>query len=109
MPILSKSVVASVCLLIVCGGGAFAETPQQRGEVLARGLCAQCHAIGATGNSPHPAAPRFRSLDNRTDLSKLARRIREGLMTGHEDMPVFRADRNDADAVVAYIRSIQGP
>ena len=86
-----------------------AETPQQRGKVIAQGLCSRCHAIEKTGNSPHPAAPRFRTLDDQTDLSKLARRIREGLLTGHEDMPMFRFDRDDADAMVAYIRSIQGP
>jgi len=84
-----------------------AETPQQRGKVIAVGLCSRCHAIETTGDSPEPAAPRFRSLDARTDLSKLARRIREGLLTGHEDMPMFRFDRDDADAMVAYIRSIQ--
>ena len=77
-----------------------AETPQQRGGVIASGLCSRCHAVEIIGNSPLPAAPRFRSLDNRTDLSKLARRIREGLLTGHEDMPMFRFDRNDADAMV---------
>ena len=86
-----------------------AEALQQRGEIIARGLCSQCHAIGSTGDSPHPAAPRFRVLDNQTDLSKLSQRIREGLLTGHEDMPLFRFDRNDADAMVAYIRSVQGP
>src|SRR6476469_3304487 len=84
-----------------------AETLQQRGGVIAHGLCSRCHAIGLTGNSPHPAAPRFRSLDNQIDLSKLAQRIRGGLLTGHEDMPMFRFDRDDADAMVAYIRSIQ--
>jgi mono/diheme cytochrome c family protein len=86
-----------------------AETPQQRGEDIANGLCSRCHAIGRTGNSPHAAAPRFRSLDSQTDLSKLAQRIRQGLLTGHEDMPMFRFDRDDADAMVAYIRSVQGP
>jgi mono/diheme cytochrome c family protein len=39
----------------------------------------------------------------------LDQRIREGLLTGHEDMPMFRFGRNDADAMVAYIRSIQVP
>ena len=67
-----------------------------------KGLCSRCHAIETTGDSPHPAAPRFRSLEARTDLSKLARRIRGGLLTGHEDMPMFRFDRDDADAMVAY-------
>jgi mono/diheme cytochrome c family protein len=88
---------------------ALAQSPLQRGEELVRGLCSRCHAIGKSGESPLPAAPRFRSLDDRTDLSKLSRRLREGLLTGHEDMPTFRFDRDDADATVAYIRSIQGP
>jgi mono/diheme cytochrome c family protein len=82
---------------------------QQRGEIIARGMCSGCHAVEKTGDSPHPAAPRFRSLDNQTDLSKLAQRIREGLLTGHVDMPMFRFKNQDADAMVAYIRSIQGP
>jgi mono/diheme cytochrome c family protein len=86
-----------------------AETLQQRGAAIARGLCSPCHAIGAAGNSPHAAAPRFRLLDNQIDLSKLSRRIREGLLAGHEDMPMFRFDRDDAEAIVAYIRSIQRP
>jgi mono/diheme cytochrome c family protein len=86
-----------------------AEPAQERGAALARGLCGHCHAIGTSGESPHPAAPRFRTLDAQTDLSKLAQRIREGLLTGHEDMPMFRFNRTDADAMAAYIRSIQGP
>jgi len=89
--------------------GLSAETPQQRGAVIAQGLCSQCHAVGRTGDSPNRSAPRFRTLDDRTDLNKLSRRIREGLLTGHEDMPMFRFDRDDADAMVAYIRAIQGP
>ena len=86
-----------------------AQTPLKRGEEIVRGLCSRCHAVGKTDESPLSAAPRFRSLDDRTDLGKLARRLREGLLTGHEDMPTFRFDRDDADATVAYIRSIQGP
>lgn len=81
----------------------------KRGEEIARGLCSQCHAIGKAGESPLPAAPRFRTLDNHMNLSKLSRRIQEGLLTGHEAMPMFRFDRDDADAMVAYIRSVQGP
>lgn len=102
------TVIASL-MLIISPAWSWAETPQQRGEVIARGLCSPCHAIGRTGESKHPAAPRFRQLDDQTDLSKLSNRIREGMLTGHEDMPMFRFDRDDADAMVAYIRSVQGP
>ena len=103
------TLVAATVLNVQASSICQAETPQQRGKVIAQGLCSRCHAIDRTSDSPHPAAPRFRSLDNRIDLSKLARRIREGLLTGHDDMPMFRFDRDDADAMVAYIRSIQGP
>jgi cytochrome c len=105
----ATTVAASLLFAALTSQACGAETPQQRGKVIATGLCGRCHAIDRTGDSPHPAAPRFRSLDDRTDLSKLAQRIREGLLTGHDDMPMFRFDRDDADAVVAYIRSIQGP
>jgi mono/diheme cytochrome c family protein len=88
---------------------ATAQPYRERGEVLARGMCAGCHAVGRTGDSALPAAPRFRFLGNQLDLSKLAQRIREGLLTGHEEMPMFRFDRDDANAMAAYIRSIQAP
>ena len=103
------ALAAVVLLMTQLSAPCQAQTPQQRGKVIAQGLCARCHAIEKTGDSPHLAAPRFRTLDSQTDLGKLARRIREGLLTGHEDMPMFRFGRDDADAMVSYIRSIQGP
>lgn len=112
MSVLSRTAALSLATLLFAASARpsfSSETPRQRGEVIAKGLCSRCHAIGRYGDSPHPAAPQFRVLDNRTDLSKLARRIREGLLTGHQDMPMYRFDRDDADAMVAYIRSIQSP
>jgi len=82
---------------------------QQRGRVLARGLCGGCHATGKTGESPHVAAPRFRTLDRQLDLDKFPQRLREGLLGTHRDMPMFRFSRDDADALVAYLRTLQGP
>lgn len=86
-----------------------AETFQQRGKTIAERMCASCHAIGRSGGSPHAAAPPFRSLQDRMDLDAFAQRLRSGLLTGHDDMPMFRFDRESADAVAAYIRSVQGP
>ena len=103
------TVVTIALVMSLTSGVSQAESAQERGNVIAQGLCSRCHAIETTGDSPLSAAPRFRSLEARTDLSKLAGRIRGGLLTGHEDMPMFRFDRDDADAMVAYIRSIQGP
>jgi mono/diheme cytochrome c family protein len=82
---------------------------QQRGRELARGLCGGCHATGQTDDSQHLAAPKFRELDRQLDLDKFARRLREGLLGTHRDMPMFRFTGDDADAMVAYLRTLQGP
>ena len=86
-----------------------AESFPQRGSAIAERMCAQCHAIGRTGDSPHAAAPPFRILQDRMDIADLAQRLRDGLLTGHQDMPMFRFDRESTDAITAYIRSVQGP
>jgi mono/diheme cytochrome c family protein len=80
---------------------------RERGGAIARSMCAQCHAVGATGRSPHPGAPAFRTLEQRLDLDSFMERLREGLMSGHPDMPMFRFTREDARALIAYLRSIQ--
>src|SRR5438132_7207278 len=82
---------------------------EQRGRALAERMCSQCHAIGARGQSPHVGAPAFRALDRRVDLDSFMERLREGLTSGHPDMPTFRFTREDARAFVLYLRSIQAP
>ena len=82
---------------------------QQRGRTLAVGMCGGCHAVGASDQSPHIAAPPFRALSRDIDFDKFGQRLQEGILTGHRDMPMFRFSRDDARALVAYMRSIQGP
>ena len=85
-------------------------SPQERhGRELAARMCSRCHAIGKSGSSPHSPAPPFRALENRVDLDTFAVRLRGGLISGHPDMPMFRFTRDDAKALTAYLRSIQGP
>ena len=83
--------------------------PERQGHALAERMCGQCHAVGKSGASPHPAAPAFRELSRRVDLDRLTNRLHEGLISGHPDMPMFRFTREDARALTAYLRSIQGP
>jgi len=100
-------------VLVACSVG-FARSDErgilwQRGEALAKKMCANCHAIGRTDESPHLGAPPFRSLDRRVDLDSFTKQLNDGLTSGHPDMPTFRFSRQDARAFVAYLRSIQGP
>ena len=80
---------------------------ERDGLALAERMCAPCHAIGKTGTSAHIGAPAFRQLDRRVDLDGFTRQLREGLISGHPDMPTFRFSREDARALTAYLRSIQ--
>ena len=82
---------------------------EREGMALAERMCSACHAIGKTGATPHAPAPAFRNLGDRVDLDDFARRLREGLTSGHPDMPTFRFTRDDARALTAYLRSIQAP
>lgn len=105
---------AALALVLLAGSG-FGTAASEDSKFAAQGralvdrLCAGCHAIGRSDRSPHVAAPPLRNLDRYTDLDALAARLREGLLTGHQDMPMFRFSREDAWAAAAYIRSIQAP
>jgi cytochrome c len=79
----------------------------RQGRALAERMCARCHAVGTSGQSPHDGAPPFRTLSRRVDLDTFAKRLREGLTSGHPDMPTFRFSREDARALTAYLRSIE--
>jgi cytochrome c len=80
---------------------------ERRGQELLSANCARCHAIGRTGQSTHPEAPPFRTLGSRYPIDALAEALAEGLSSGHPDMPEFRFEVPDVDAILAYLNSIQ--
>jgi mono/diheme cytochrome c family protein len=97
-------------LVAIPGSTALAQDEEiERGRTLVTKLCGECHAVGRTGASPHAGAPTFRQLDDHTDLDEFMDRLRAGLQSTHPDMPSFRFSRDDARAVAAYLRSVQGP
>jgi cytochrome c len=103
-----------LALLLIAGSmcpslAAEPDAPRERGRALAEEHCGGCHAVSRGNQSPHPGAPPFRTLDRRLDLDTFAEQLRNGLTSGHPDMPTFRFARQDARALVAYLRFIQGP
>jgi mono/diheme cytochrome c family protein len=104
----------TIVLLLLAPSAGFAQdrnaTPlEQQGRILAERMCSACHAVGRRGNSPHVGAPPFRALERRVELDTFTDRLREGLMSDHPDMPTFRFTREDARALLLYLRSIQAP
>jgi len=88
---------------------AAASSPVAEGHAIASRHCAQCHAIGPAGRSRHPDAIPFRRLSELYPLEGLEEALVEGLMTGHSDMPEFKLETDGANALLAYLQSIQAP
>ena len=102
--------IFSVVLVLMSAGAAPAQdkrAQEGRGEGLLTTNCSRCHAVGRTGNSTHPEAPAFRTLGQRYPIEVLAEALAEGLSSGHPDMPEFRFEIDDVDAILAYLESIQ--
>ena len=79
----------------------------ERGRALARRDCAACHAIARTGASPLRRAPPFRTLHERYPVEDRAEALAEGIRTGHPTMPEFRFDPDEAEALIAYLKSLE--
>ncbi|WP_367272024.1 cytochrome c [uncultured Caulobacter sp.] len=93
--------------LLVAGSATAAPDPVARGREIVTRKCGVCHAVGPTGDSPNPAAPRFRRLNERYDVEDLAEGLAEGLTVGHGPMPEWVFPPEDVAAIVAYLKSIQ--
>jgi mono/diheme cytochrome c family protein len=92
--------------ILLAASPATAQELAARGHALLSEMCASCHGIERTGASPHPAAPPFRIISRRLEIDDLYEKLREGLSSGHHDMPTFRFTREDARAARAYLRAI---
>src|SRR5689334_18774248 len=91
-------------IVLLCGAGAAPaqdrKALESRGEAVLSKNCARCHAIGRTGPSTHPEAPPFRTLGQRYPIEALAEGLAEGLSSGHPDMPEFRFEIPDVNAIL---------
>lgn len=101
--------VAAVALVWVAAQPSWAQADLKRGETLLTRDCARCHAIGASGTSPRPDAPAFRTLGARYPIEALEEALGEGIMSGHPDMPEFRFNADEVGAIIDFLKSIQRP
>lgn len=104
---LREGFVALAIVSAAFPGAAQAEPDIQRGRDLVQTHCAECHATGATGESPLALAPPFRDLHRRYAVEHLEEAFAEGISTGHEDMPEFRFEPDEIRDLIAYLQSLQ--
>lgn len=78
------------------------------GRDIAEAQCSRCHAVGEDGESPNAAAPTFPTLLSRYRAEVLEEELIEGIRVNHQ-MPDFQFNPQGADALIAYLRSVQQP
>lgn len=97
--------VGMLCLTGADAGAAEYEYAK-RGQAIAERLCAQCHAVGKTGKSPHKDAPPFRTFAAKWPLEDLEESLAEGIVTGHPDMPPFAFEPDDIAALIDHLHDV---
>ncbi len=79
----------------------------QSGEDIVQSECSACHAIGLTGNSPNPKSPPFRVIARKYPPENLMEALVEGIVTGHNEMPEFIFEPDEAHSIVEYLNSLR--
>lgn len=77
-----------------------------RGEQIVREKCSRCHATGKADVSPDPKAPPFRNVGKTFPPEHLAEALAEGIVTGDNNMPEFKFNPRDVDAIIDYLAEI---
>jgi mono/diheme cytochrome c family protein len=87
-----------------CAGGAAAADPVT-GEGIATRLCAKCHAVGAAGASPNPAALPFAALARNPVINDGT--LRTLWRAPHAAMTDIKLDDRQLDDLVSYVLSLR--
>jgi mono/diheme cytochrome c family protein len=82
-------------------------TQVQQGRAVAQRACASCHTIRELGDSPRQDKPPLREALDRYSASRLELALRQGLIVGHADMPVFELSQAEVEALLAYLQDIR--
>lgn len=102
-----RSAIGGLAIALVFLPALAGEPDVTHGRALVETNCARCHGIDTTDKSPHPEAPEFRTLSQRYPVDALEEAFAEGIVTGHPDMPEFKATPEQVRDIIAYLASIQ--
>ena len=93
--------------LLVCVSSISRADDIAAGRKLVEANCSRCHAIGMTGDSPLAKAPPFREVVTRYPPESLGEALVEGIVTGHNEMPEFVFEADQAAEIIAYLDSLK--
>jgi mono/diheme cytochrome c family protein len=103
----ARATAVLVPLVVLPAGGADAQQPSlvARGRAIAEQKCAHCHAIGRDDERPHAIVIPFRDLPTRFPVDMLVEARKTGVISGHDEMPMFELPGAEMTALLVYIDS----
>lgn len=107
MKALHAGLALGLCLAFAAPVAAQTPPDVQRGLVLVKTYCAQCHSIDKVGPSPLSIAPPLRELHRRYPVENLEEAFAEGISTGHPSMPQFQLDPHEIHDLIAFLKSLE--
>ena len=99
------AVLVGLCTLVFDKALAQSQSILERGRAIAVQNCARCHAIGLDDERPHAIVTPFRELHTRYPIEMLVDAQATGIISGHDEMPMFELPHKDLNALLAYIDS----
>lgn len=99
--------LASVTGLILIPRHATAQNRiAEEGRAIASARCGICHAVAGSGPSQNRRSPPFRTLHERYPIGMLEQAMRTGVISGHDQMPMFELTPGEIAALVTYLDSL---
>lgn len=77
-----------------------------KGSAIVAEKCSRCHAVGQSDASPIQVTPPLRELVGDFPVAMLVEALKTGVISGHDEMPMFDLGLEGVEAVVAYIDSL---
>jgi mono/diheme cytochrome c family protein len=79
---------------------------RQKGRVMARQVCAECHAVGRRDlHSPNSRSPSFVAIASTPGMTAMALNVI--LHTSHRNMPNIILNAEQTNGIIAYILSLK--
>lgn len=95
-------------LLALCLASTIATASSiDKGRKIAKELCSKCHSIDKKSQSTNKAAPPFRIFSEKWPLESLEEALAEGIVVGHNDMPVFKFNPEQITDFLAFLSSLK--
>lgn len=99
------AVLVGMCVLASEKAWVQSQPILERGRAVAAQNCARCHAIELNDERPHAIVIPFRELHIRFPIEMLVDAQTTGVISGHDEMPMFELPHGDLTALLAYIDS----